>query len=212
MLYNYSIFFQFCQGEKERTNYMLKKENKNLLGQKTKMNTLLTIEQVTEIINKLEKKTRERWKHYVLAYFISENGNVYTSTYDRLMTPQPNDKGYLYIMPCCNGKYGRKSYIHRLVLALFGDPEEAPNHDPIGALIDTYGKYAAHHVDGNITHNTPDNLVWIKKDIHDTLHRRLASDLIQPNDIDNSDKARAYAAEIEREKHYNDLLKQYGIM
>lgn len=205
-----TCFCNFVKGNEKGKDNM---QEKHVLEIERKNKSVkLTEDEINEIIRRLQWHTGEAWKHFVLCYFISDQGRIYTAVKDEYITPQPNDKGYLYFRPSYHGKYGQKVYINRAVCMLFGDPEHAPNYDPVGAFLNTYGRYDAHHIDKEITHNTANNLIWIKQGIHDTMHKRLNSDLIQLKDIDTKDKARTYAAETEREKHYNDLLKQYGII
>lgn len=74
-------------------------------------------------------------------YFISDEGNFYSSFTDRIIKPQKDKKGYLYV------EIGRKKYkVHRLVAKYF---------------LDNPNDYAqVNHIDCNKENNNVSNLEW----------------------------------------------------
>lgn len=80
-------------------------------------------------------------------YSVSDKGRVHNTQYDRLLTPRPNDAGYLRVTLCHEGKC-REFYIHKLVaLCFFNFPLE-------DQVI---------HYDGDFTNNVANNLYLRKR-------------------------------------------------
>lgn len=91
---------------------------------------------------------KEIWKDitgYEEAYKISNYGNVYSKHVNRILSPETNNNGYVYIRLWKNNK--RKTFvIHRLVGKYF---LHNPNNFP-----------ELNHIDGNKLNNKVDNLEW----------------------------------------------------
>lgn len=75
-------------------------------------------------------------------YYISNKGDFYSTFTKKLIKPQKDHKGYLYV------EIGRKKYkVHRLVAEYF-----IPNPD---------NKPQVNHIDCDKTNNTIENLEWV---------------------------------------------------
>lgn len=75
-------------------------------------------------------------------YYISNNGDFYSTFTKRLMKPQKDHKGYLYV------EIGRKKYkVHRLVAEYF-----IPNPNNLPQV---------NHIDCDKTNNNVKNLEWV---------------------------------------------------
>lgn len=75
-------------------------------------------------------------------YYISNNGDFYSTFTKRLLKPQKDHKGYLYV------EIGRKKYkVHRLVAEYFiPNPKSLPQ---------------VNHIDCDKTNNNVNNLEWV---------------------------------------------------
>ena len=75
-------------------------------------------------------------------YYISNNGDFYSTFTKRLLKPQKDHKGYLYV------EIGRKKYkVHRLVAEYFiPNPKNLPQ---------------VNHIDCDKTNNNVNNLEWV---------------------------------------------------
>ena len=79
-------------------------------------------------------------------YGITSCGKVWSYKRKKFLTPGVNNKGYLYVNLCKDGKV-KKYKIHRLVAeAYLPNPNNLPQVD---------------HIDGNKMHNYLNNLQWI---------------------------------------------------
>ena len=79
-------------------------------------------------------------------YLVSDAGEVYSLITDRVLKPQSNNKGYLYLKLHHWGKIKAVS-IHRLVAQAFiPNPKNLPQ---------------VNHKDGNKQNNNVDNLEWV---------------------------------------------------
>lgn len=78
-------------------------------------------------------------------YFVSKNGDVYSSKSIKSLKPIKKNTGYLYVF-LYNHSGGKKHYIHLLVLNAFRGKK-------------TNG-YESRHLDGNNQNNRIDNLEW----------------------------------------------------
>ena len=78
-------------------------------------------------------------------YFISKNGNVYSSKSIKYLKPIKKNTGYLYVF-LYNHNGGKKHYIHLLVLNAFKGKK--------------ISGYESRHLDGNCQNNNIDNLEW----------------------------------------------------
>jgi hypothetical protein len=74
------------------------------------------------------------------------NGRVYYCKKPKILTPQPNNNGYLRIQ-LVNGEERKRHYVHRLVATAFID-----NGD---------NKREVNHIDSNFLNNKVDNLEWV---------------------------------------------------
>lgn len=87
----------------------------------------------------VDKKGKLKTKGY---YYISNNGDFYSTFTKKLIKPQKDKKGYLYV------EIGRKKYkLHRLVAEYF-----IPNPD---------NKPQVNHIDCDKTNNNVSNLEWV---------------------------------------------------
>ncbi|QGZ17277.1 HNH endonuclease [Arthrobacter phage Giantsbane] len=80
-------------------------------------------------------------------YMVSNHGRVINTQYNRQLTPRPNDKGYLRVTLCHEGKC-REFYIHKLVAFCFFN---FPLEDQVI------------HYDGDTTNNSVSNLYLRKR-------------------------------------------------
>ena len=80
-------------------------------------------------------------------YSVSDKGRVANTQRAQLLTPRPNDKGYLRVTLCEGGKC-REFYIHKLVARCFFD---FPLEDQVI------------HYDGDVTNNAVNNLYLRKR-------------------------------------------------
>lgn len=157
----------------------------------------LSEDEQKEIIRKLQWKTGEQWKPFVLTYFISEKGKVYTATKNRLIKPAPNKQdGYLVFTISLHGKT-KPVYIHRIVNALFNYDT---HYDPIGLFCGAYDTFDTHHCDFDKTNNTPNNLVWVDHRLHRQIHREVELNIIDKSEINTVEKFKAYEAKKIKEK------------
>lgn len=74
---------------------------------------------------------------------------------ERILIPNDNGKHHLKVRLSKNGEYDEK-YVHELVATAF-----IPN---------PHGYTVVHHKNGNPKDNRVENLVWISKEEHDTIH------------------------------------------
>jgi len=91
----------------------------------------------------------ERWKEvkgYEGLYQISDKGNIYSITKNRLMKPGKCGNGYLKVVLCKSKHDHKNMMIHRLVAEAF-----LPNPE---------GKRTVNHKDGNKLNNSVSNLEW----------------------------------------------------
>lgn len=113
-------------------------------------------------------------------YLVSDRGNVKTMfgtgrgggerlTTPKLMSPQINKNGYLYIMLYGNGKK-RNIQVHRLVAANFLSRSE---------------KLHVAHLDGNKTNNAFENLTWCTA-AENNEHKRRHGTLLMGDKIKNA--------------------------
>ena len=79
-------------------------------------------------------------------YMVSSDGKVWSLKYGKKeLKPMPNNRGYLYVYLCTNGRRAKKS-IHRLVdEAFITNPDNLPQ---------------VNHEDEDKTNNCVDNLEW----------------------------------------------------
>ena len=157
----------------------------------------LTEEEQKEIIRKLQWKTGEEWKLYLLTYFVSEKGKVYTATKNRLIKPALNKQnGYYYFKISLQGET-KTEYIHRIVNALFNHDTR---YDPIGVLVGAYDALDVHHIDFDKHNNTPNNLVWVDHRLHREIHREVELNIIDKSDVNSVEKFKAYEYKKKKEK------------
>lgn len=109
-------------------------------------------------------------------YFVSSKGQVYSSTYNRTLTPSLASHGYLQVK--LNDVNMR---VHTLVALGF-----CPNR---------LGKTDVHHIDGNILNNNYLNLVWLWKSQHIKAHQLMKTD---------KKEYQKYISEIKKENEWND--------
>lgn len=77
---------------------------------------------------------------------VSRTGQVWTKTYNRLLSPHVTNRGYLQV-GLCKDKKIKPAAVHRLVAEAF-----IPNPDNLPAV---------DHIDGNKLNNNVENLQWI---------------------------------------------------
>lgn len=158
---------------------------------------ILTDEEKQEIIYKLQEKTGEQWRHYILTYFVSDQGKVYTATKNRLIKPALNKQnGYYYFKISLQGET-KTEYIHRIVNALFNHDTR---FDPIGVLVGAYDALDVHHIDFDKHNNTPNNLVWVDHRLHREIHREVELNIIDKADVNSVEKFKTYENKKIREK------------
>lgn len=105
-----------------------------------------TIDTITDLPN-------EEWREiqgYEGKYLVSNKARIKSlkQTRERILTAFPNNKGYLRVCLCKNGK-GRYFLLSRLVAKAFCE-----NSRPETAIV-------VDHIDGDITNNHADNLQWL---------------------------------------------------
>ena len=159
---------------------------------------ILTDEEKQEIIKQLQEKTGEQWKHYILTYFVSDQGKAYSAIKNDLIKLScDKDKGYYYFCISYKGKTSKPIAIHSIVNSLF-------NHDtvfdPVGVLCGAYGAFDTHHINFDKLNNTPDNLVWMDHRLHAQMHRELQLNKLDKSEIDTPEKIKAYEERKSRER------------
>lgn len=92
-------------------------------------------------------------------YAVSSVGRILNIQHNRLLSPRPNDKGYLRVTLCREGKC-REFYIHKLVAFCFFN---FPLEDQVI------------HYDGDVNNNTVGNLYLRKRVRQETSSRPLAT-------------------------------------
>lgn len=101
-----------------------------------------------------------RWRRSWMSscfYAVSDEGDVMRikkapgATTGRVLKPEINQKGYLQVVLCLNGKT-KMTAVHRIVADAFIGPCP-PNYD-------------VHHKDGNKRNNRADNLEYLSKGEH----------------------------------------------
>lgn len=104
-----------------------------------------TIDTITDLPN-------EEWKEIkdYNGYLVSNKARIKSLKHkqERLLTAFPNNKGYLRVCLCKNGK-GRHFLLSRLVAEAFCE-----NPRPEVAIV-------VDHIDGDILNNNADNLQWL---------------------------------------------------
>ena len=103
-------------------------------------------------IDTINNLPNEEWREIegYEKYLISNFGRIKSLKYkkERLLTAFPNNKGYLRVCLCRNGK-GKHFLVSRLVASAFCE-----NTDPATKIV-------VDHIDGNIRNNNADNLQWL---------------------------------------------------
>ena len=85
-------------------------------------------------------------------YFVSKNGNIYSTMSNKILTPTPNRDGYLYInlqTPDCKTS---KISMAKIVLTTFNGEPPITIKDP-----------TTEHINGNRQDNRCDNLMWMER-------------------------------------------------
>lgn len=157
----------------------------------------LSEDEQKEIIRRLQWKTGEQWKPFVLTYFVSNKGRAYSVVKNEIITlSQDKDKEYYYFFISWQG-IKKKMYMHRIVNLLYNHDT---HFDVIGLFAGAYDTFDTHHCDFDKTNNTPNNLVWVDHRLHREIHREVELNIIGKSDINSVEKFKAYENKKIREK------------
>lgn len=135
--------------------------------------------------NAIEKPMKYVMK---IQYAVSNKGRIFNLTNHRELTPySENDKGYLQVTLCTNGKPFTEKW-HKIVATMW-----CPNSKLKGET---------HHIDGDHRNNLAKNLIWVTKAEHNKAHR-LLKEAKKKNDF------KEYDSFIEKIKNDNQWEKEY---
>ena len=132
------------------------------------------------ICDEIEDLQNEIWKQIIFAkgYYISNKGRVksYKQNKAILLKPQltRKNKGYLRVQLYIDG-IGYHYLVHRLVAYFF--IENTPKKQELA-------NHQIHHKNLISTDNRVQNLVWLTKQEHRQIHRRVKQEDVQSNESD----------------------------
>lgn len=138
---------------------------------------------VDTIQRRLEAATNKKWKHFMLEYFVSEDGQLYNE-YNRKVQHPVIVNGRKQYALCFKGK--RKTFLaSRLVGYCFNE-----NVD-VEMLLDS-DTWVAHHIDFTKNNDHYTNIMYLDRDIHIKLHSEILSGKLSREDVNTIDKLTTY--------------------
>lgn len=147
---------------------------------RNRSNRKYTAEEREQIRKRLEQTTELKWKHFVLGYFCSENGDLYNEDTKRLVAPDIKQDGYIHYEIWWKGKK-TKFYAHRIVGYCF-------NNSVTKEMLKDHKNYKAHHINFTKTDNRQSNICYLPTAFHIKLHSAVRRGLIAKEDINTLEK------------------------
>lgn len=156
---------------------------KNLQTRRSRGNQKSDRIDVDTIQRRLETATNKKWKHFILEYFVSEDGQLYNEHTKRVQHPVIVNGRKQYSL-CFKGK--RKTFLaSRLVGYCFG------NGVDVEMLLDS-DAWVAHHIDFTKNNDHYINITYLDKDTHIKLHSEILSGKLNREDVNTLDKLTTY--------------------
>lgn len=147
---------------------------------------------LTILNNRPDNANDEAWKHFILGYYVSNIGRVYSTNRDIILNTWQNqnksdklkEQKHLCFEVCDRGR-SRKIFVHKAVYFLFGSFTGTPcKYD----LMLPRSKWKIHHIDSNPHNNHISNLYLMLDKWHTRLTMQLVHGKIKLSDVDTADK------------------------
>lgn len=138
---------------------------------------------VDAILSSLEAATNKQWKHFILEYFVSEDGQLYNAYNKKTQHPVIVNGRKQYSI-CFKGR--RKTFLaSRLVGYCFNENVDT------SMLLDS-DTWVAHHCDFSKGNDHYTNIIYLDRGTHIQLHSDILSGKISRDDVDTIDKLTVY--------------------
>lgn len=160
--------------------------NNKLPNKRTRgrLNKQVSPEQKEKIIARLERVTKKKWKHFILEYFCSEDGQIWNEETRQFEKCVKLKNGYRQYTLSFKGKRNGR-LAHRIVGYCFDDDVTAE------MFIDS-NNFKAHHIDFDKKNDNYINICYLHVDIHNMIHSAVKKGEISKDDINTRDKLMQY--------------------